>query len=68
MTLWNPGTDSGSASWGLGQMFVEGKGFDFARNQVLGRQALLRPRRRPHQRQVQVQTASARAYGIGLGR
>lgn len=29
-TLWNPGTDSGSASWGLGQMFVEGKGFDFA--------------------------------------
>lgn len=29
-TLWNPGTDSGSASWGLGQLFVEGKGFDFA--------------------------------------
>jgi maltoporin len=31
-TLWNPGTDSGSASWGVGQMFVEGKGFDFAPN------------------------------------
>lgn len=29
-TLWNPGTDNGSATWGLGQMYVEGKGFDFA--------------------------------------
>lgn len=29
-TLWNPGTDNGSATWGLGQMYVEGKGYDFA--------------------------------------
>lgn len=29
-TIYNAGTDNDSASWGLGQMFVEGKGFDFA--------------------------------------
>lgn len=29
-TLWNPGTDNGDARWGLGQLYVEGQGFDFA--------------------------------------
>lgn len=29
-TLFSPGTDIGDATWKLGQMFVEGKGFDIA--------------------------------------